>query len=43
MAVGVNAVVFIMGFAMNSTDLSLLGLGSGACCLIGIYTTKESD
>jgi len=43
MAVGVNAVVFIIGLTVPSTDLSLLALGSAACCLVGIYTTKESD
>jgi hypothetical protein len=41
MAVGVNGVVFILGFSLPSTDLSLLALGSAACCLVGIYTTKE--
>jgi len=43
MAVGVNAVVFIIGFSLPSADLSLLALGSAGCCLIGIYTTKERE
>ena len=41
MAIGVNIMVFVLGVSVESTDLSLLALGSAACCAIGLYTVED--
>jgi len=40
---GMNAVLFFAGFALDSSKISLLAIASGAACYVGIRLDHDQE